>query len=311
MAGSCTDGLRTGKIGVLLGGESSEREVSLKTGGAILKALHRKGYEAISLDMRGDWAGIIGNAGIDVAFIALHGKLGEDGAVQGLLEVLGIPYTGSGVMASAVCMSKVTTKRILEGAGVKTPVYISLHLENGEGKVPGEFPFPCVVKPDREGSTIGISIVENEKEMREALTQAGKFDSHVLIEEYIKGREITVGLVNGKVLPAIEIIPQSGFYDYTSKYTKGATEYVCPPQIKEGYLQEAYLAASNASGTLGLRGGARLDFIISEGGDSYFLEVNTIPGMTETSLLPKAASVYGIPFDDLVELILLDAGCGK
>ncbi len=312
MADQRLDDMKKKKIGVLLGGESAEREVSLKTGGAIHKALLRKGYQAEALDMQGDWARIIGEGGIDVAFIALHGRLGEDGAIQGLLEVLGIPFTGSGVAASAISMSKVMTKKILSDSGIKTPNYVYFDLtEESDFAPPSTLRFPLVVKPDREGSTIGISIVEDPELLKDAVMEASRFDKRVVIEEYVRGRELTVGLLNGRVLPAIEIIPQSGFYDYKAKYTTGATEYICPAEIDEEILKKGYFATTVASKVLGLRGGARLDFRLGEDGEAYFLEINTIPGMTETSLLPKAAQAAGIGFDDLVELILLDAECGK
>jgi D-alanine-D-alanine ligase len=300
------------KIGVLLGGESAERDVSLKTGGAILNALLRKGYGAEALDMKGDWAKIIEQGKIDVAFIALHGRLGEDGAVQGLLEVLGIPFTGSGVAASAISMSKLMTKKILSDSGVKTPKYTYFDVEEDvKVTIPESLDFPLVVKPDREGSTIGISIVQDPESFGGAVQEASRFDKRVMIEEYVKGKEITVGLLNGMVLPAIEIIPKSGFYDYRAKYTAGATEYVCPAPVNDAILQKSYSATTIASQVLCLRGGARLDFRVGNDDDVYFLEINTIPGMTETSLLPKAALEAGIGFDDLVEYILLDAECGK
>ncbi len=312
MGGTRIEALKGKKIGVLLGGESSEREVSLKTGKAILAALLRLGYQAVPLDMKGNWSGIIDKSAIDLAFIALHGKWGEDGAVQGLLEILEIPYTGSGVLASSLCMSKLMTKRVLSEAGVVTPDYTLLERGFDSKKdFPGEISVPCVVKPDREGSTIGVSIVYDETDLKKAVSEAFQYDTRIIVEKYIGGREITVGLINGKVLPAIEIIPTSGFYDYASKYTKGATEYVCPAKIDESVLEKAYIATGTAAKVISLKGGARLDFIIDKEGDTYFLEVNTIPGMTETSLLPKAAKATGMSFDDLVENILLDAGTGK
>lgn len=312
MAEGTADRMKQKKIGVLLGGESAEREVSLKTGGAILDALLEKGYNARALDMKGDWAKVIGEGKIDVAFIALHGRLGEDGAIQGLLEVFGIPFTGSGVAASAIAMSKVMTKKILSDSGVRTPKYIYFDVGEEREVIPhSDLDFPLVVKPDREGSTIGISIVQNQGSLEGAVLEASRFDKRVVVEEYVPGREITVGVLNGKVLPAIEIIPKSGFYDYRSKYTAGETEYVCPAKIDEKILSEGYFAATTACRILELRGAARLDFRVGEDGKVYFLEINTIPGMTETSLLPKAAGAAGIPFGDLVELILLDAECGK
>ncbi len=312
MADTSMAGMKKKKIGVLLGGESAEREVSLKTGGAILQALLRKGYDAEALDMKGDWAKIIEEGKVDVAFIALHGRLGEDGAVQGMLEVRGVPYTGSGVAASAISMSKLMTKKILSDSGVKTPRYVYFDVvDDLPVSVDGVLDFPVVVKPDREGSTIGISIVTSPGSLGDAVREASRFDKRVMIEEYVKGKEITVGVLNGMVLPAIEIIPKSGFYDYSSKYTSGATEYVCPALIDDAILEKSYDASSTAAKVLNLRGAARLDFRVGDDGNAYFLEINTIPGMTETSLLPKAALVAGIGFDDLVEQILLDAGCGK
>ncbi|RMG58049.1 MAG: D-alanine--D-alanine ligase [Deltaproteobacteria bacterium] len=303
---------REKKIGVLYGGESSEREVSLKTGTAILNALKRRGYDAVPLDMRGDWGRIVVESGIEVAYIALHGKWGEDGALQGMLEVMRIPYTGSGVAASSLSMSKVLAKKVLQSCGVRTAEYVVL--ERGKGDSLEEvrrFGLPAVVKPDREGSTIGVSIVREEGEIEGALKEAFRFDERVLVERYVPGREITVGIVNGRVLPAIEIVPAGGFYDYTAKYTKGMTEYLCPAPLDAAILDEASEATVRAASVIGLRGGARLDFRVDEEGKTFFLEINTIPGMTETSLLPKAAAEAGMSFDDLVEEILFDAGLDK
>jgi len=300
------------KIGVLYGGESSEREVSLKTGAAIGRALEKRGYNVTLIDMRGDWGRIISDSGIDVAYVALHGKWGEDGALQGMLEVMRIPYTGSGVAASSLSMSKVLAKKVLETCGVRTPDYIVLSGRDVDAmEAVASFGLPAVVKPDREGSTIGVSIVREEDEIEKAVLEASRFDSRILVERYISGREITVGVVNGKVLPVIEIVPRSGFYDYTAKYTKGMTEYICPAELEPEVVEKASRAVEIAAGVIGLRGGARLDFRVSEGGEPFFLEINTIPGMTETSLLPKAAQAAGMSFEDLVEEILFDAGLDK
>src|SRR5512143_3765293 len=300
-------------VGVFLGGESSEREVSLRTGAAAVQALRKKGYEVREVDIRGDWLGTIRGAGVDVAFLALHGRFGEDGCIQGALELARIPYTGSGVAASALSMSKVLAKRVVAAAGVpcaEDAVYEGPALS--DPRPPG-FGFPLVVKPDREGSTVGIGIVRTPDGWRGAMAEAGKHDSRVLVEAYIAGREITVGIVNGRVLPAIEIVPKSGsgFYDYKSKYTAGQTEYVIPVPMDRDVLARAADFTRRAAAALFLRGAARIDYRIDPAGNLFFLEANTIPGMTETSLLPKAARFDGIPFDDLVEAILDDAGLAK
>jgi D-alanine-D-alanine ligase len=301
------------RVGVFLGGESSERDVSLRTGAAAAAALRRKGYDVREIDIRGDWLAAIREAGIDVAFIALHGRFGEDGCIQGALELARLPYTGSGVAASALAMSKSLSKRVVQAAGV--PVARDALYDNPEPAtpLPPPFGFPLVVKPDREGSTVGVSIARGESEWREAVDLARRYDTRVLAEVYVPGREITVGIVNGRVLPAIEIVPKSGsgFYDYKSKYTAGRTEYVIPVPMDGNILEEAALFTRNAAAALALRGAARIDYRVDPAGSLFFLEANTIPGMTETSLLPKAALHDGMSFDDLVETILSDAGLGK
>jgi len=300
-------------VGVFLGGESSEREVSLRTGAAAVQALRKKGYAVREVDIRGDWLGAIRGSGVDVAFLALHGRFGEDGCIQGALELARIPYTGSGVAASALSMSKVLAKRVVAAAGVPCAddaVYEGAALSDPR---PPAFGFPLVVKPDREGSTVGIGIVRAADGWRQAMAEAATFDSRVLVEAYIPGREITVGVVNGRVLPAIEIVPKSGsgFYDYKSKYTAGQTEYVIPVPMDREILARAADFTRKAAAALFLRGAARIDYRIDPAGSLFFLEANTIPGMTETSLLPKAARFDGLPFEDLVEEILDDAGLAK
>ncbi len=300
-------------VGVFLGGESSERDVSLRTGAAAVKALRQKGYDVREIDIRGDWLGAIRGAGVDAAFLALHGRFGEDGCIQGALELARIPYTGSGVAASALSMSKVLAKRVVAAAGVPCAddaVYDGASLADPR---PPRFGFPAVVKPDREGSTVGIGIVRGPDGWGAAMAEAAKFDSRVLVEAYIPGREITVGIVNGRVLPAIEIVPKSGsgFYDYKSKYTAGQTEYVIPVPMDREILSRASDFTRRAASALFLRGAARIDYRIDPAGNLFFLEANTIPGMTETSLLPKAARFDGLSFEDLVEDILDDAGLTK
>jgi D-alanine-D-alanine ligase len=298
-------------IGVFYGGESSERDVSLRTGAAAAAALRRKGYEVREIDLLGDRLALVRDAGIDVAFIALHGKFGEDGCIQGALELGRIPYTGSGVAASALSMSKALSKRVVAAAGVTVAQDSLYEGEALSAAVPPSFGFPLVVKPDREGSTVGVSIVRSAAEFAGALAAAATHDARVLVEDYVAGRELTVGIVNGRVLPAIEVRPKSGFYDYASKYTAGATEYVIPVPMAHDVLARAADFTRRAAAALSLRGGARIDYRVDGGNNLFFLEANTIPGMTETSLLPKAARFDGLDFDDLVEEILDDAGLNR
>jgi D-alanine-D-alanine ligase len=304
-------GYRGSRIGVFYGGESSERDVSLRTGAAASAALRRKGHDVVDVDLTGDWIGAIRDSGARVAFLALHGKWGEDGCIQGALELLRIPYTGSGVTASAASMSKVVAKRVVAAVGVPVPrdaVYEGEALARAEAP---HFGFPAVAKPDREGSTVGVTIARSAGEWKAALAEASRFDGRVLAEEYVAGREITVGIVNGRVLPAIEVVPKSGFYDYRSKYTPGSTEYLIPVPMEHDVLARAADFTRRAAKALSLRGAARIDYRVDPSGNLFFLEANTIPGMTETSLLPKAARFDGLDFDDLVEEILSDAGLDK
>ncbi len=297
------------KVGVLMGGLSGEREISLRTGKAILKALTEKGYTACPIDVGKDIAEVLARKKIECAFIALHGRFGEDGTVQGMLELMGIPYTGSGVLASALAMHKIMAKKFFLYAKIPTPSFEAIHREEIEKDSGGRIslPLPVVVKPAREGSTIGVSIVRKEEELLPALREAGKYDQEILIEEFMKGKEITVGILEDIPLPIIEIVPSSGFYDYHSKYTKGETQYIIPariPREKYLYAQEISLGAFKELGCLGC---ARVDLMTDEDGNPFVIDVNTMPGMTETSLLPKAAEFAGIAFGELVERILLGA----
>ncbi|MCX8117193.1 MAG: D-alanine--D-alanine ligase [Desulfobacterota bacterium] len=301
--------LKSKKIGVLFGGLSREREISLRTGKAIQKALAERGYQVCCIDVGRDIAERLTKARIEVAFIALHGRYGEDGTIQGLLELMGIPYTGSGVLASALCLHKVMAKKILIQENLPTPPFHSLKREEIErGGMKGLLlSLPLVVKPAREGSTIGVSIVRKEEDLQGAVREALKYDDEILIEAFVKGKEITVGILNELPLPIIEIVPKSGFYDFHSKYTKGETEYLIPARIgREKYLyaQEISLKAFQA---LGCSDVARVDLMTDEEGNPFIIDVNTMPGMTETSLLPKAAEYVGISFGELAERILLGA----
>jgi D-alanine-D-alanine ligase len=297
------------RIAVMMGGLSREREISLKTGKAILKALTEKGYTATPIDVGDDIAEKLIREKIECAFVALHGRFGEDGTVQGMLEMMRIPYTGSGVLASALAMHKIMSKKFFLCEKIPTPrfeVFRREEIRKGLSKKIS-LPLPVVVKPAREGSTIGISIVRKDEELGPALREAGEYDEEILVEEFMKGKEITVGILEDIPLPIIEIVPRSGFYDYRSKYTKGETQYILPARIpREKYLYAQGISLK-AFQTLGCSGVARVDLMTDENEDPFVIDVNTMPGMTETSLLPKAASYAGIPFEDLVERILLGA----
>jgi D-alanine-D-alanine ligase len=295
--------LKGKKIGVLMGGRSSEREISLRSGRAVLESLIRGGYRATGIDAEQDLVKKLKRNAVEVAFIALHGKWGEDGTAQGLLEMLAIPYTGSGVTGSSVAMDKVMMKLLCTAANIPTPAYAIAN--------PGEkvgFPLPYVVKPAHEGSSIGISLVTRKGDERAALKQAFQYDRKVLVEKYIKGREITVGVVNGKVLPTIEVRPVAGFYDYDAKYqyTKGVTQYIIPAEIGADTERRACELAGEVSETFELSGSVRIDMLV-EGTVPLVIDINTSPGMTETSLVPKAWIYMGGTFDTLVEEILKGA----
>jgi D-alanine-D-alanine ligase len=301
--------LKKKKVAVMMGGLSREREISLKTGKAISKALIEKGYTVTAIDVREDLPEKLVKEKIECAFLALHGRFGEDGTIQGMLELMKIPYTGSGVLASALAMHKIMSKKFFLYESIPTPRFEVFQREEIKKDLPKKIslPLPVIVKPAREGSTIGVSIVQKEEELGPALKEAGEYDEEILVEEFMKGKEITVGILEDIPLPIIEIVPKSGFYDYHSKYTKGETQYILPARIsREKYLyaQEISLKAFQ---TLGCSGVARVDLMTDGDENPFVIDVNTMPGMTETSLLPKAASYAGIPFEDLVERILLGA----
>jgi D-alanine-D-alanine ligase len=294
---------------VMMGGLSREREISLRTGKAILKALIEKGYNASAIDVGQDIAETLVKEKIEIAFIALHGRFGEDGTIQGMLELTRIPYTGSGVLASALALHKIMAKKFFLCENIPTPTYEVFLREEIEKNSPRttSLPLPVVVKPAREGSTIGVSIVRSEEELVPALKGAGRYDEEILVEEFMKGKEITVGILEDIPLPVIEIVPKSGFYDYHAKYTKGETQYIIPARIRREkylYAQEISLKAFQV---LGCSGCARVDLMTDEDENPFVIDVNTMPGMTETSLLPKAAGYAGISFEELVERILLGA----
>lgn len=294
---------RKAKIGVLMGGWSAEREVSLRTGQAILSSLLRQGFNAVGIDVKEDLIQKLREEKIEIAFIALHGKFGEDGCVQGILEFLGIPYTGSGVLESALSMNKLYSRMIWEKAGIPVPPYRVLR--KGE-ELRWKMKFPLVIKPVDEGSSIGVSIARNEDELKKAVEEAFRFSDVVLLEKYIKGKEVHVGILNEEVLGSVEIRPSRNFYDYTAKYTPGMTEYLIPPTIDENTKKRLERTALRAHLLIGLKGVSRIDALV-DGKRIYILEANSIPGMTETSLVPKIAASKGISFDALVLEILRGA----
>ncbi len=295
------------RVGVLMGGMSAERPISLKSGHGVYGALRERGWDAVEIDVGRDLPERLRAERVDVAWIALHGRFGEDGCVQGLLEVMGIPYTGSGVRASAVAMDKIATKRAVTGvAGV---VMARDWVLRRDDAIPADLTVPCVVKPASAGSTIGISIVRDRDGVEAALKTAFELDPEVLIEEFVAGEEITVAVVDGRPLPVVRIIPESGFFDFEAKYTKGMTRYECPGQISRAAWDAAQAAAVAAFSAVGCRGLARADFIVRPDQVPVFLEINTIPGMTPTSLSPMAAAALGQSYPELVEQILLGATC--
>jgi D-alanine-D-alanine ligase len=297
------------KIAVLMGGTSSEREISLKTGNAIEKALRSQGLQVTGIDADSQLATKLLAEKVDLAFLALHGKYGEDGSVQGLLEVMGIPYTGSGVLASALAFHKAKTKAVLGFHHIPTPQFAVLtqtDFVSHPGKIKElVWQYPIVVKPCEEGSTFGVSLVRSPDELEVACNHAFRYGKEALIEDYISGQEVTVGILGDQALPVVEVIPLSGFYDYESKYTIGKTEYVVPARLEEKLYQQLQHWGLCTHRALGCRGASRVDIRIDQQGNPFVLEVNTIPGMTETSLLPKAARVAGIPFEELVKRILV------
>ncbi len=301
-----------GKVAVLMGGPSSEREISFLSGNAVLKALRDKGIDAHAFDPaeRDLWE--LKRDGFERAFIALHGRFGEDGTVQGALETLKIRYTGSGVMASALAMDKWRTKLVWQAAGIPTPGYRVVTAATDWMRVVAELGLPLIVKPAREGSTIGITRVPSvdHDELSLAYEAAAKHDDLVLVEELVVGTELTVAILNGRALPAIRIEAPHGNYDYHHKYFSDETKYFCPcglPDTKEREIRAASLAAFDI---VGCSGWGRLDLILRDDGSFSFLEVNTSPGMTGHSLVPMAAKEAGIAFPDLCVEILRGAHVG-
>jgi D-alanine-D-alanine ligase len=291
-----------GKVAVLLGGKSAEREVSLNSGNAVLAALKRSGVDAHAFDTAN--LPLHELESYDRVFIALHGRYGEDGTVQGALELMGIPYTGSGVLASSLGMDKWRTKLVWQATGIVSPAFELVTPDSDFAAIGSRLGLPLFVKPANEGSSVGISKVKTAGELKAAYSEAAKYDTLVIAEQFIGGGEYTVGILGDKALPIIRIVPATEFYDYQAKYLRDDTQYICPCGLateQERLIQQEALAAFRV---LDGRGWGRVDFLMDDTGHHYFLEVNTSPGMTDHSLVPMGARAAGISFDQLVLQIL-------
>lgn len=298
------------RVGVLMGGTSGEREVSLRTGEGVARALESRGHEVVRVVLGSEPVDVaIRSARIDVAFLALHGRGGEDGCLQGMLELMGIPYTGSSVLSSALAMDKLKAKEMFRLHNIPTPpYYVATDADVASidelAELHGSFGFPVIVKPRSEGSSIGLAKAHDLNELRAAISAALEHDRAALVERFIKATEVHVGVLDGRVLGCIEVAPKSGMYDYDAKYTAGATDYIIPPRIAPTRARGVMNLAERAVRALGCTGAARVDLLVTEGENEYVLEVNTLPGMTPTSLLPKIAEHAGIAYAELCELIL-------
>jgi D-alanine-D-alanine ligase len=298
------------RVGVLMGGVSSERDISLRTGRSILETLRERGYDVYEILVDRDLDKTLRETPIDVAFLALHGTYGEDGCVQGLLELRGIPYTGSGVLASALAMDKLKAKELFRLYNVPTPPYYAV--AQGDlaklAELHGSFGYPAFVKPRSQGSSVGAGRANDGTELQSRCVEALQHDDWALVERFVAGREVAVALLDNKALGAIEIVPKGGFYDFKSKYSSGQSEYHYPARLPPTRYKAVLELAERAAQALDVRGAARVDLLVTEGENEYVLEVNTLPGMTETSLLPKIAKESGYSFADLCEAILARAG---
>jgi D-alanine-D-alanine ligase len=297
------------KIGVIYGGTSSEREISLKSGRAVFGALKKLKFNACLIDAKTSVIEKIKKTKIDFAYIALHGPGGEDGKIQGVLDILNIPYTGCGVLSSALSMDKIMSKKLFKCAGVATPQWYVLKKEDNKdafqktilksGKC-----HPVVVKPASQGSAIGISIVNKKEELKGAFERAFKCEDTILIERYIKGAEITVGVLGGEALPVIDIVPKNKFYDYEAKYAKGGSKHIIPSRLPKGVQKKARQIAEKIYSLFNCRALCRIDMIADAKGKLWVLEINTVPGMTGTSLFPEAAKAVDLNFENLVLKIM-------
>ena len=303
---------------MLRGGKSAEREVSLRSGEQVMKALEGRRHDVSGLDLDHDTWDALRDGRFDCVFNALHGRLGEDGTVQGMLELLGLPYTGSGVLASALCMDKARANKFMAGAGLHVPEFEELEIKEGVAadvveRLVSRFGLPLVIKPVREGSTIGLTIARDEDAVASGLVVAGRYDRRVLVQRFAAGTEVTMGVLatpEVEVLPSLEIVSDNPVYDYDAKYTAGKSHHIIPARIPEAAQKAAAEAARRAFVELGCSGMARVDIIVDSGGKPWVLEVNTVPGLTALSLLPDAARAAGISFDRLCQR-LVDHAVGR
>jgi D-alanine-D-alanine ligase len=300
------------KLAVLRGGRSAEREVSLRSGAQVEKALRGRGHDVIGVDLDRKTWDVLRDGDFDCVFNALHGRLGEDGTVQGMLELLGLPYTGSGVLASALCMDKSRANKVMAAAGLQIPEFDELDFKPGIGAfdadaIASRLGLPLVIKPVREGSTIGLTIATNVDDVASGIQLAVRYDRRVLVQRFAPGTEITVGVLatpEMQVLPTLEIVSDNPTYDYDAKYTAGKSHHIIPARIPETARAAAADAAGRAFTELGCAGMARVDIIVDAQGTPWILEVNTVPGLTELSLLPDAARAAGISFEDLCQRLV-------
>ncbi|KFA90574.1 D-alanine--D-alanine ligase [Archangium violaceum] len=310
MSGFSKDELKRKRVGVLFGGLSSEREVSLRTGAAVSKALRGLGYDVVEIDVGKDLPARLAAEKVEVAFIALHGRYGEDGCVQGLLECMFIPYTGSGVMASSLGMDKVFAKQVFIAHGIPTPPYRAFRSGDEARAAVDSLPFglPVVVKPSREGSSVGVAICKTRDEYLAAVEAASRLAGSILVEQYIKGREVQGGVLDNEALGVIEVVAAREFYDYQAKYQSGGTtQYLFPAPLPPDQYERVNQVCLAAHRALECSGGSRSDVILTPSGEVFLLEINTLPGMTESSLLPKIAAGRGIDFPGLCERLLQGA----
>ena len=296
-----------GRVAVLYGGKSAEREVSLKSGAAVIDALTSAGVDVVAIDVGDDLLDRLQNEKIDRAFIILHGRGGEDGSMQGLLECLGIPYTGSGILASALAMDKLRTKQVWQSLGIPTPRHAVLASESDCLQASTELGFPLIVKPAHEGSSIGMAKVNSAEELIAAWQDAAQYDSQVLVEQWIHGPEFTIAVLRGQVLPPIALGTPHVFYDYDAKYIANDTQYRIPCGLDSAKEQELIDLTARACDAIGIEGWGRLDVMQDEQGRFWLLEVNTAPGMTDHSLVPMAARAAGLDFQQLVLAILAES----
>jgi D-alanine-D-alanine ligase len=298
-----------GRVAVMMGGSAAEREVSLRSGAAVYEALKSKGVDAIAVDITGSPIDALAGLKIDRVFNIIHGRGGEDGVLQAVLEVLGIPYTGSGVLASALSMDKLRTKLCWQGYGLITPKWCLLKNETDLDECIEKLGFPVIVKPAQEGSSIGMSKATNRDELQKALTVAAKYRCDVYAEAWVTGKEYTVAVLDGEALPAIRLETPNAFYDYEAKYQATTTQYHCPCGLAEDKEQFIRDLAVTACKVIGVKGWGRVDVFIDDAGQYQLIEVNTVPGMTDHSLVPMAARQAGMDFEELVWRIL-ETSCG-